>query len=226
MGTRCGRCWMVAGLRVGGRCCGCGGRTGCLGPLTFSAPKGCPCCSPWATRGHRCWCARRTTGRWPPPCRTWKREAGEVPRGREGVDRLSGAVGGGVPAPDVAGWDPQPNTHVQVANRTRGQDGRWSALDGRQRTCRPRSPAPSPRPRSGTSCARSGCGSPCGTTVCASWPSTLESAARLLPDAGRDRDRPLGAGQSEPEHVSRAGLPARRSASAPAPSPRWGRAAR
>jgi conjugative relaxase-like TrwC/TraI family protein len=63
-----------------------------------------------------------------------EREAGEVRRGRDGVDRLPG--GGFVAAAfrhrTSRAGDPQLHTHVQVANMTRGCDGRWSALDGRQ----------------------------------------------------------------------------------------------
>lgn len=63
-----------------------------------------------------------------------EREAGEVRRGRDGVDRLPG--GGFVAAAfrhrTSRAGDPQLHTHVLVANMTRGWDGRWSALDGRQ----------------------------------------------------------------------------------------------
>ena len=63
-----------------------------------------------------------------------EREAGEVRRGRDGVDRLPG--GGCVAAAfrhrTSRAGDPQLHTHVLVANMTRGWDGRWSALDGRQ----------------------------------------------------------------------------------------------
>jgi RNA polymerase sigma factor (sigma-70 family) len=63
-----------------------------------------------------------------------EREAGEVRRGRDGVDRLPG--GGFVAAAfrhrSSRAGDPQLHTHVLVANMTRGADGRWSALDGRQ----------------------------------------------------------------------------------------------
>jgi hypothetical protein len=63
-----------------------------------------------------------------------EREAGEVRRGRDGVDRLPG--GGFVAAAfrhrTSRAGDPQLHTHVLVANMTRGADGRWSALDGRQ----------------------------------------------------------------------------------------------
>ena len=63
-----------------------------------------------------------------------EREAGEVRRGKDGVDRLPG--GGFVAAAfrhrTSRAGDPQLHTHVLVANMTRGQDGRWSALDGRQ----------------------------------------------------------------------------------------------
>ncbi len=63
-----------------------------------------------------------------------ERDAGEVRRGRDGVDRLPG--GGFVAAAfrhrTSRAGDPQLHTHVLVANITRGADGRWSALDGRQ----------------------------------------------------------------------------------------------
>ncbi|HLZ37213.1 MAG TPA: MobF family relaxase [Mycobacteriales bacterium] len=63
-----------------------------------------------------------------------EREAGEVRRGRDGVDRLPG--GGFVAAAfrhrSSRAGDPQLHTHVLVPNLTRGGDGRWSALDGRQ----------------------------------------------------------------------------------------------
>jgi conjugative relaxase-like TrwC/TraI family protein len=63
-----------------------------------------------------------------------EREAGEVRRGKDGVDRLPG--GGFVAAAfrhrTGRAGDPQLHTHVLVANVTRGADGRWSALDGRQ----------------------------------------------------------------------------------------------
>jgi conjugative relaxase domain, TrwC/TraI family len=63
-----------------------------------------------------------------------EREAGEVRRGKDGVDRLPG--GGFVAAAfrhrTSRAGDPQLHTHVLVANMTRGQDGRWTALDGRQ----------------------------------------------------------------------------------------------
>jgi conjugative relaxase-like TrwC/TraI family protein len=63
-----------------------------------------------------------------------EREAGEVRRGKDGVDRLPG--GGFVAAAfrhrTSRAGDPQLHTHVLVANMTRGADGRWSALDGRQ----------------------------------------------------------------------------------------------
>ena len=63
-----------------------------------------------------------------------EREAGEVRRGKDGRDRLPG--GGFVAAAfrhrTSRAGDPQLHTHVLVANMTRGADGRWSALDGRQ----------------------------------------------------------------------------------------------
>jgi TrwC relaxase/AAA domain/UvrD-like helicase C-terminal domain len=63
-----------------------------------------------------------------------EREAGEVRRGTDGVDRLPG--GGFVAAAfrhrTSRAGDPQLHTHVLVANMTQGADGRWSALDGRQ----------------------------------------------------------------------------------------------
>ena len=63
-----------------------------------------------------------------------EREAGEVRRGKDGRDRLPG--GGFVAAAfrhrTSRAGDPQLHTHVLVANMTRGSDGRWSALDGRQ----------------------------------------------------------------------------------------------
>jgi conjugative relaxase-like TrwC/TraI family protein len=63
-----------------------------------------------------------------------EREAGEVRRGKDGIDRLAG--GGFVAAAfrhrTSRAGDPQLHTHVLVANMTRGADGRWSALDGRQ----------------------------------------------------------------------------------------------
>jgi len=63
-----------------------------------------------------------------------EREAGEVRRGRDGVTRLAG--GGFVAAAfrhrTSRAGDPQLHTHVLVANITRGADGRFSALDGRQ----------------------------------------------------------------------------------------------
>ena len=63
-----------------------------------------------------------------------EREAGEVRRGEDGRDRLPG--GGFVAAAfrhrTSRAGDPQLHTHVLVANMTRGSDGRWSALDGRQ----------------------------------------------------------------------------------------------
>jgi conjugative relaxase-like TrwC/TraI family protein len=63
-----------------------------------------------------------------------EREAGEVRRGKDGVDRLPG--GGFVAAAfrhrTSRAGDPQLHTQVLVANMSRGQDGRWSALDGRQ----------------------------------------------------------------------------------------------
>jgi conjugative relaxase-like TrwC/TraI family protein len=63
-----------------------------------------------------------------------EREAGEVRRGKDGVDRLPG--GGFVAASfrhrTSRAGDPQLHTHVLIANMTCGQDGRWSALDGRQ----------------------------------------------------------------------------------------------
>jgi conjugative relaxase-like TrwC/TraI family protein len=63
-----------------------------------------------------------------------EREAGEVRRGREGQVRLGG--GGFIAAAfrhrSSRAGDPQLHTHVLVANMTRGLDGRYSALDGRQ----------------------------------------------------------------------------------------------
>ena len=63
-----------------------------------------------------------------------EREAGEVRRGRDGQVRLGG--GGFVAAAfrhrSSRAGDPQLHTHVLVANVTRGADGRYSALDGRQ----------------------------------------------------------------------------------------------
>ena len=57
-----------------------------------------------------------------------ERYAGEVRRGRDGVDRLPG--GGFVAAAfrhrTSRAGDPQLHTHVLVANITRGADGRWS----------------------------------------------------------------------------------------------------
>jgi conjugative relaxase-like TrwC/TraI family protein len=63
-----------------------------------------------------------------------EREAGEVRRGRDGYLRLGG--GGFIAAlfrhRSSRAGDPQLHTHALVANMTRGADGRWSALDGRQ----------------------------------------------------------------------------------------------
>ncbi len=63
-----------------------------------------------------------------------EREAGEVRRGKDGVNRLPG--GGFVAAAfrhrTSRAGDPQLHTHVLVANMTRGADGRSSALDGQQ----------------------------------------------------------------------------------------------
>ena len=55
-------------------------------------------------------------------------------RGRDGVDRLAGGgfVAAGFRHRTSRAGDPQLHTHVLVANITRGADGRWSALDGRQ----------------------------------------------------------------------------------------------
>jgi conjugative relaxase-like TrwC/TraI family protein len=68
-----------------------------------------------------------------------EREAGEVRRGRDEVDRLPG--GGFVAAAfrhrSSRAGDPQLHTHVLVANMTRGCDGHWSALDGVTRLNRP-----------------------------------------------------------------------------------------
>jgi conjugative relaxase-like TrwC/TraI family protein len=63
-----------------------------------------------------------------------EREAGEVRRGKDGVDRLPGGgfVGAAFRHRTSRAGDPQLHTHVLVANMTRAQDGRWSALDGRQ----------------------------------------------------------------------------------------------
>jgi conjugative relaxase-like TrwC/TraI family protein len=58
-----------------------------------------------------------------------EREAGEVRRGKDGVDRLPG--GGFVAAAfrhrTSRAGDPQLHSHVLVANMTRGADGRWFA---------------------------------------------------------------------------------------------------
>ena len=63
-----------------------------------------------------------------------EREAGEVRRGRDGHARLGG--GGFVAAAfrhrSSRAGDPQLHTHVLLANITRGDDGKYSALDGRQ----------------------------------------------------------------------------------------------
>jgi conjugative relaxase-like TrwC/TraI family protein len=62
-----------------------------------------------------------------------EREAGHVRRGKDGVDRRAG---GGFVAAEFRhrtsrAGDPHLHTHVLTANLTRGEDGRWSALDGR-----------------------------------------------------------------------------------------------
>jgi conjugative relaxase-like TrwC/TraI family protein len=102
--------------------------------LTFSAPKGVsllfalaePDVSATVRRAHDA-AVRQALG-------YLEREAGEVRRGTDGVDRLPG--GGFVAAAfrhrTSRAGDPQLHTHVLVANMTQGSDGRWSALDGRQ----------------------------------------------------------------------------------------------
>jgi conjugative relaxase-like TrwC/TraI family protein len=63
-----------------------------------------------------------------------EREVGEVRRGKDGMDRLpdGGFVAAAFRHRTSRAGDPQLHTHVLVANMTRGADGRWSALDGRQ----------------------------------------------------------------------------------------------
>jgi conjugative relaxase-like TrwC/TraI family protein len=102
--------------------------------LTFSAPKGVSLLfalaesevSEAVRRAHDA-AVRQALG-------YLEREAGEVRRGADGVDRLPG--GGFVAAAfrhrTSRAGDPQLHTHLLVANMTRGSDGRWSALDGRQ----------------------------------------------------------------------------------------------
>jgi conjugative relaxase-like TrwC/TraI family protein len=63
-----------------------------------------------------------------------EREASEVRRGKDGIDRLPGQgfVGAAFRHRTSRAGDPQLHTHVLVANMTCGADGKWSALDGRQ----------------------------------------------------------------------------------------------
>jgi conjugative relaxase-like TrwC/TraI family protein len=63
-----------------------------------------------------------------------EREASEVRRGKDGIDRLPGHgfVGAAFRHRTSRAGDPQLHTHVLVANMTCGRDGKWSALDGRQ----------------------------------------------------------------------------------------------
>jgi TrwC relaxase len=63
-----------------------------------------------------------------------EREASEVRRGKDGIDRLAGRgfVAAGFRHRTSRAGDPQLRTHVLVANMTCGADGKWSALDGRQ----------------------------------------------------------------------------------------------
>jgi conjugative relaxase-like TrwC/TraI family protein len=63
-----------------------------------------------------------------------EREASEVRRGKDGIDRLPGQgfVAAAFRHRTSRAGDPQLHTHVLVANMTCGTDGKWSALDGRQ----------------------------------------------------------------------------------------------
>jgi len=63
-----------------------------------------------------------------------EREAGEVRRGRDGHVRLGsgGFIAAAFRHRSSRAGDPQLHTHVLVANITRGADGKYSALDGRQ----------------------------------------------------------------------------------------------
>jgi conjugative relaxase-like TrwC/TraI family protein len=63
-----------------------------------------------------------------------EREASEVRRGKDGIDRLPGHgfIAAAFRHRTSRAGDPQLHTHVLVANMTCGADGKWSALDGRQ----------------------------------------------------------------------------------------------
>jgi conjugative relaxase-like TrwC/TraI family protein len=63
-----------------------------------------------------------------------EREASEVRRGKDGIDRLPGRgfVAAAFRHRTSRAGDPQLHTHVLVANMTCGADGKWSALDSRQ----------------------------------------------------------------------------------------------
>lgn len=103
--------------------------------LTFSAPKGVSLLFALADDRTSLLVQMLTTGPVAGARGCLEREAGEVPRGRDGVNGLPG--GGFVAAAfryrTSRAGDPQLHTHVLVANMTRhGPAGRWSALDGRQ----------------------------------------------------------------------------------------------
>jgi conjugative relaxase-like TrwC/TraI family protein len=102
--------------------------------LTFSAPKGVSLLFALAEERTSLLVREAHDRAVAAALRYLEREAGEVRRGRDGVDRLPG--GGFVAAAfrhrSSRAGDPQLHTHVLVANMTRGSDGRWSALDGRQ----------------------------------------------------------------------------------------------
>ncbi|MEO6714998.1 MAG: MobF family relaxase [Mycobacteriales bacterium] len=62
-----------------------------------------------------------------------ERQAGHVRRGTNGVDREAGGgfVAAGFRHRTSRAGDPHLHTHVLTANLIKGEDGRWSALDGR-----------------------------------------------------------------------------------------------
>ena len=134
-GDECGRCWTAGTPTPVGLCCGFGEQDRLPGfDLTFSAPKGVSLL--FALGDERTsLLVREAHDRAVAAALGYlEREAGEVRRGRDGVDRLPGGgfVAAGFRHRSSRAGDPQLHTHVLVANMTRGADGRWSALDGRQ----------------------------------------------------------------------------------------------
>ena len=98
------------------------------------------CGRPRASRSSTAWVTRRPAGRcWPPIMLGWPRRSAYLDehlgarRGHGGVQHVSGQglLAVGFDHRTSREGDPLLHTHLVVANRVQGPDGRWTALDGR-----------------------------------------------------------------------------------------------